>query len=93
MIGSLVVARGNKCCSLYRTVLQGSKTGVAIIGGVFTKKVWHQRIGHTKVEVCEKRKFHRKTLVKFTSMKRRGSMLRKREIFVGDQSSWFGEIV
>lgn len=50
----IVVARGNTCCSLYKRVLQGSKTGGVVTYGGSTKRVWCQCIGHRKVDVSDK---------------------------------------
>lgn len=46
MCGSLVVARGNKCCSLYKTGMSLVRGEVNVSFPDLTIDLWHSRLRH-----------------------------------------------
>ena len=50
---SLVVAKGKKCCSLYKSMMQLCKGEMNVSEGDLTADLWHTRLGHMSAKGME----------------------------------------
>lgn len=82
------------CCSLYKTMLQDSKLEMLSLVMGLPRECGVSVLITLRLRFVIWRKLPKETLVEFTPMEGRRSMLSKTEkFFTGNEGSWFGEII